>query len=106
MPPLTLAIWNARSNWRDIGRALRVSSDVMNEIGVDHCLQNDGQRMERVLVEWLHSGKATVHQLLRALEERSVRHYDIAKNIRSLEGEDRTAIGLCGKNCSLCKPLS
>ena len=106
MLTLTEAVWDARVKWRDIGRALRVSSDVLDEIDVDRYLRDDGQRVERVLVEWLHTGKATVHQLLRALEDKSVRRHDIAMEIRSREGEDRTATGLCGPNCSLCKPLS
>ena len=69
--------------WRDIGRALRVSSDVLDEIYADHYLRDDSQRMERVPVEWLHSGKATDHQLMRALEDKSVRCHDIAMEICS-----------------------
>ena len=103
---LTEVVWDTRVKWRDIGRALRVSSDVLDEVIVDQYLRDDGQRMERVLVEWLHTGKATVHQLLRAFEDKSVRRHDIAMEIRSREGKDRTAIGLCGSNCSVCKSMN
>ena len=101
---LTEAIWDTRVKWRHIGRALKVSSDVLDEIDEDLHLRDDGQRMERVLVEWLHTGKATIHHLLIALEDKSVRRNDITMEIRSREGIDRSAIGLCETNCSACTP--
>ena len=102
---LTEAVYDARVQWRDIGRALRVPSDVLSEIEKDLYHRNDSQRMERVLVEWLHTGKATMHQLLRVLKDKSVRRYDIAMEICSRVGDNRTAVGLCETGCSVCKPF-
>ena len=104
MSALTEAVYDARVKWKDIGRALRVPLDVLNEIERDLYHRNDGQRMERVLVEWLHTGKATIHQLLRALKDKSVRRHDISMEICSHVGEDRTAVGLCEISCSICNP--
>ena len=101
---LTEAVYDARVKWKDIGRALRVPLDVLNEIERDLYHRNDGQRMERVLVEWLHTGKGTIHQLLRALKDKSVRRHDISMVICSRVGKDRTAVGLCEISCSICNP--
>ena len=90
--------------WKDIGRALGVPLHVLNEIERDLHHRNDGQRMERVLVEWLHTGKATIHQLLRALKDKSVRRHDICMKVCSRVREDRTAVGLCESDCSICNP--
>ena len=84
------AIWEARARWKDIGRALDLSEGTIDSIHE----REDGESLHKVLQKWMQSGKATIQDLLNALEDPTVDRTDIANEIRSLEGSDRTAVGL------------
>ena len=84
------AIWEARSQWRDIGRALNLTDGTIESI---HEV-NDGESLHRVLSQWIQTGTATMPDLLQALEDDTVNRTDIANQIRSLRGGQRTNVGL------------
>ena len=84
------AVFEARSQWKAIGRALGLTEGTIDSI--HH--QDDGECLHKVLSKWMHSGGATIHGLLGALEDITVARHDIAHKIRSLNDEDRTRVGL------------
>ena len=84
------AVWEARPDWRNIGRALDLSEGTIDSIHE----REDGESLHTVLKTWMQSGKATIQDLLNALEDPTVGRTDIANEIRSLEGSNRTAVGL------------
>lgn len=75
-------MWEARSQWRDIGRALDLSEGTISAIHE----YDDGECLTIVIKLWMHLGKATLHTLLKALEDKSVSRYDIANEIRKWQG--------------------
>ena len=83
------AIWEAREQWRDIGRALNISDGTIRAIHEP----NDGESLHEVLSQWIKSDKATIHDLLQALEDVTVNRTDIANQVRGLKGKDRTSVG-------------
>ena len=88
--PVKRAIWESRVQWRDIGRALDLSEGTIDSFHEP----NDGESLHKVLKKWMGSGKATMHDLLMALDDVTVGRMDIAEKIRKLEGEARTEVGL------------
>ena len=74
-----LAVWEARSEWRNIGRALRLSDGTIRSIHDSE----DGECLHKVLTFWMQSGNATIQDLLAALEDPTVARRDIANEIRS-----------------------
>ena len=84
---LKRVIFDARWQWRAIGRVLGLSDYTIHH-------QDDGECLHEVLSIWMHSGGATIHDLLDALEDITVARHDIAHKIRSLKDEDRTRVGL------------
>ena len=87
--PVKSAIWEARAQWRDIGRALDLTEGTIESIHEP----NDGESLNTVLKKWMTSGEATIHNLLEALEDVTVDRKDIAKNIRALKGKAKTKVG-------------
>ena len=84
------AVWEARTQWKNIGRSLRLSEGTIQSIhGAD-----DGECLHIVLSIWMQTGRATINDLLDALEDVTVARHDIALNIRALKGKDRIKIGL------------
>ena len=83
------AIWDSRAGWRDIGRALDLSEGTIDSIKEP----NNGESLHVVLKKWMQTGKATIQDLLSALEDRTVDRTDIANEVRALKGKDRTAVG-------------
>ena len=83
-------VFKARSQWKAISRAIGLTEDTIDSIHD----QDDGECLHKVLSVWMHSGGATIHGLLDALEDITVARHDIAHNIRSLKDEDRTRVGL------------
>lgn len=73
-------VWEARSQWRDIGRALNLSE---GDISAIH--ESDEESLTKVIKLWMQSGEATLLTLLKALEDKTVSLLDIANEIR--EGE-------------------
>ena len=83
------ALLGAAYQWKDIGRALELPDGTIRSIrGEDNECLND------VLTKWMHSGKATVEQLLDALKDPSVKRGDIVSEILDLKGERRSKVGL------------
>ena len=83
-------VFKARSQWKAISRAIGLTEDTIDSIHD----QDDGECLHKVLSVWMHSGGATIHGLLDALEDVTVDRRDIADKIRSLKDEDRTRVGL------------
>ena len=84
------AIFEARSQWKEIGRSLNLSDGTIRSIHES----DDGERLHQVLSLWIQAGSATIHNLLNALEDVSVGRNDIANEIRSLKSEQRVNVGL------------
>lgn len=82
------AIWDARAKWRRIGEALGLTSGTMDTI-----YGSDDDCMHEVVKMWIHTGKATMSKLLKALEETTVARGDIAKDIR--EARRKTGSKYC-----------
>ena len=77
--------------WRDIGQALGIPEGSLASI---RKFDNDKDRLDEVLSKWMHSGQATIEQLLKALVVPCVYRVDIANKIRSLKGKERFKVGL------------
>ena len=83
LQPVKSSIWKARSLWKEIGRALGISDDIICTI---HCAK-DGECLNEVLSRWIHSGKATISDLLLALANKTVDRNDIKNEIHVLKGK-------------------
>ena len=84
LKPLKRAIWEARAKWPVIGRALPgISEGTMLAIHD----KDDGDCLHRVLSLWIHSGKATISDLLQALADETVKRNDIKNEIHILKGK-------------------
>ena len=88
--PIKEAIWDARSQWKDIGRKLGLKEGDIRAIHEP----SDGECLHEVLLQWMHSGRATTAYLLMALESKAVGCSDLVKEIQSLKGEARAEVGL------------
>lgn len=86
-------VWEARSQWRDIGRAFELSEGTICAIHED----TDGESLHMVIKLWMELGKATVNTLLEALEDEVVSRCDIAQEIR-----DQLRIKGCCFYCDTC----
>ena len=86
LQPVKHAVWKARSLWKEIGRALGISDDTISTIHYT----DDGECLHKVLSEWIHSGKATIHDLLQALADKTVERNDIKNEIHVLKGKSYT----------------
>ena len=73
------ALLEARSQWRDIGRALDISDGTIRSIDEP----SDGESLHQILTLWMQSGTATIQDLLTALEDPTVGRRDIAHELRS-----------------------
>ena len=76
--PIKEHIWDIRSQWKDIGRKLGLKDGDIRAIH-EH---SDGECLHEVLSLWIHTGQATISDLLTTLESRIIRRPDIARNIR------------------------
>ena len=83
LQPVKHAVWKAQSLWKEIGRALGISNDIVCTI---HCT-DDGECLHTVLSKWIHSGKATISDLLLALADETVERNDIKNRIHVLKGK-------------------
>ena len=84
-------VWGARAQWKNIGRSLPgLSEGAIQSINEPH----DGECLHMVLSLWMKTDRATINDLLKALEDITVGHRDIADEIRALNGRDRINIGL------------
>ena len=95
-------IWEVRVQWRALAGALGVSHDTVEEIGHDLQCKSDGDRLEKVLIQWMRGGTATAHDLLTALNNHTVNCGHVSRQLRALQGEARLVLGLCETDCSLC----
>lgn len=87
------SLLGAANQWRDIGQTLNLIPRTLRSIGRSHH-DNDSECLNEVLAKWMHSGKATIDQLLEALEDPAVQRNDIAAEIRALKGDKRNRVGL------------
>ena len=88
------ALLDAACLWYDIGLSLGILSGTLQSIKFDRELHGDKDRLNEVLLKWMHSGQATIEQLFKALVDPCVYRVDIANKIRSLKGEERFKVGL------------
>ena len=95
-------IWEVRAQWRALAGALGVSHDTVEVISHDLQCRSDGDRLEETLTVWMRSGKATIHDLLTALNNHTVNCGHVSRSLRALQGEARLELGLCGTDCTLC----
>ena len=95
-------IWEVRVHWRALAGALGVPHDTVEEIRQDPQCKSDGDRLEKVLTEWMRGGSSTIHDLLTALNNRTVNCGHVSRQLRALQGEARQVLGLCETDCSLC----
>ena len=82
LQPVKSALWEAGSQWRDIGRALGLTDGTIRTIRN----QDDGECLQDVLAKWMYSGEATTHDLNKALEDPTVGRGDIANKIWARKG--------------------
>ena len=93
--PVKNALLDAAYRWFPLGQALGVPPGTLRSIKFDRELHGDNDRLNEVLLIWMHSGQATIDQLLEALDsDPSVKRPDIANKIRALRGEERFKVGL------------
>lgn len=83
------ALLDAASVWKDIGQALDIVHGTLQSIHGD-----DKECLNEVLTKWMHTGKATIDQLLGALLDPSVGRGDIVREIKDRKGEERIKVGL------------
>ena len=83
LQPVRSSIWSTRSLWKEIGRALGISDDIIRTIHYT----DDGECLNEVLSKWINSGKATISDLLRALANKTVDRNDIKNGIHVLKGK-------------------
>ena len=95
-------IWEVRAQWRALAGALGVSHDTVEEIRNDLQCRSDGDRLEKALTVWMRCGKATIHDLLTALNNHTVNCGHVSRSLRTLQCEARLELGLCGTDCTLC----
>ena len=88
--PIQEALWETRSQWRDIGLELGLKQKEIEAINEP----SDGQCLHKVLLCLIQSGRATTNHLLKALNSERVNRPDTAKKMSSLRGAARLAIGL------------
>ena len=77
------ALWEARSQWKDIGRALDISDGTIRSIHEP----SDGESLHQILTLWMQSGTTTIQDLLKALEDSTVGRKDIVNEILSRKGK-------------------
>ena len=77
------ALWEARSQWKDIGHALDISDGTIRSIHEP----SDGESLHQILTIWMQSGTATIQDLLMALEDATVGRKDIVNEILSRKGK-------------------
>ena len=90
------AMWSARSKWKDIGRKLGITEGDIEAIH-EH---DDGECLHKVLLNWVRTGRATINDLLKALESKVIGHPEIIGEIRSLIKEEYSECVLKDESCS------
>lgn len=84
------AVLEAAYLWKEIGQALpHISEGTLRSIHGE-----DRECLNEMLSVWMHSGKATIDQLLEALQDPSVGRGDIISEIRAFNGDKRSKVGL------------
>ena len=76
-------IWEARAQWKNIGRALDIPEGTIRSIHED----DDGESLHQILTHWIHAGTATIQDLLKALKDSTVGRKDIVNEILSRKGK-------------------
>ena len=87
------ALLDAAYLWNEIGQALDITPGTLTSIGRQY-RGNDNESLNEMLTKWMHGGKATMNQLLEALEDPSVKRHDIVLEIEALKGDKRRRVGL------------
>ena len=95
-------IWEARAKWKHLALVLDIPFDTVEDIRYDSHCKSAGDRLEKVLHEWISGGAATIHHLIIALNNRTVGCGSVLRELRSTIGEEREKLGFCKTNCTLC----
>ena len=83
-------IWDARAKWKDIGRKLKLTEGDIDAIHE----RDDGECLHKVLLQWIQTGRATMSDLLTALESKIIDRLDLVGEIRSLTREKHIELSL------------
>ena len=84
------AVWSIQAKWRNLGRELDLPKGTIDSFHE----QEDSENLHKVLSTWIHSGTATIYNLLEKLEGEILNNPELAKNIRARKGKDRVDVGL------------
>ena len=76
-------MWPARAEWRNLGAELLITPGTLDAIDMDR--RNVGDKLGAVLEKWMYTGKATVNQLISALDSVSVLRKDLADELSAHE---------------------
>ena len=68
-----------REDWRNLGAELLFNTGTLDAIEMDR--RNAGDKLGAVLERWMYTGKATINDLISALESTSVLRGDLADEI-------------------------
>lgn len=88
------AVLDAAYQWKPIGQALDILPGTLKSIEFGKEFRDDNDRLNEVLSKWMHSGQATIDQLLKALVDPGVKRGDIVGKIQALKGQERISVGL------------
>ncbi len=79
--------YEARTKWFNIGLQLGLAKDVLDSIGRNRSLHEDGDYFREVLTSWMHSGNAKISDFLEVLEGPTVDMLDVARQIGERFGQ-------------------
>ncbi len=79
--------YEARTKWFNIGLQLGLAKDVLDSIGRNRSLHEDGDYFREVLTSWMHGGNAKIKDLLEALKGPSVDMAGVARNVGEKFGQ-------------------
>ena len=88
--PIRDKVWPARAKWRNLGAELLIPSDTLDEIEEDQ-RNTDEHKLGAVLERWMYTGRATIDQLISALDSVSVLREDLAYELSAQYGIDEVS---------------
>ncbi len=88
------AVYDARAEWKFIGRALGIDSTLLDSIHSRVRQDDNKEHLYQVLERWIQSGEATMKRLLEALESKVIGKTHVANAIRAFTPEQKAQIGL------------
>ena len=79
--------YEARTKWFNIGLQLGLAKDVLDSIGRNRSLHEDGDYFREVLTSWMHSGNAKIGDFLEVLEGPTVDMLNVARQVGERFGQ-------------------